>query len=110
MSLIDLSKGFDFNDWTLIFTKLDSIGVRGVPLRWFSSYICMPYRMRIFLIKGQLSDPVEVRFFLKISLTLNNYGLLQASTLKSLLLLIYVRNLEKLLTIFFCSRTIQPYI
>lgn len=63
MPLTDLSKAFDFNDRTLLFTKLDSTGVRGVPLRWFSSYISMLYMKRIFVINGQLSDPVEVRFF-----------------------------------------------
>lgn len=44
--------------------KLDSIGFRGVSLPWFSSYISMPHRKRIFLINGQLlCDPWKYDFF-----------------------------------------------
>lgn len=80
---IDLAKAFDTVDRNILCKKLECIGVRGISLEWFKSYLKDRYQLVSIL--GQNS------FLQKI-----DYGVIQGSTLGPLLFTIFINNLGKI--------------
>lgn len=80
---IDLAKAFDSLDKSILFHKLECVGVRNTALKWFKSYLSD--RKQIVSICGQTSDTLNV-----------DYGVVQGSTLGPILFLIYINNIDKL--------------
>ena len=81
-AIIDVKKAFDCVNHSILISKLQRYGVRGIPLKWLTSY---------------LSDRrcyVELGTF-KSNLKTFNMGVPQGSILGPTLFLIYVNNLTK---------------
>ena len=83
--LLDLSAAFDTVDHDRLLSILfNEIGLRGVVLRWFTSYLL--HRRQAVNIKGQISDFLDIL-----------YGVPQGSVLGPILFNIYVRNFINIL-------------
>ena len=83
--LLDLSAAFDTVDHDRLLEILfHEIGLRGVALRWFHSYLL--HRRQAVNIKGQISDFLDIPF-----------GVPQGSVLGPTLFNIYVRNFIRVL-------------
>jgi hypothetical protein len=80
---IDLAKAFDSINRDILFKKLEHIGVRGVALNWFESYLSQ--RKQIVSINNYLSDVSNI-----------DYGVVQGSSLGPLLFVIYINNISKI--------------
>lgn len=76
----DLRKAFDTVDHSILLSKLNSIGVRGLELEWFKSYLCN--RKQFVYIDGVSSPLLEIVL-----------GVPQGSILGPLLFLIYINEL-----------------
>ena len=74
--LLDLSAAFDTIDHDILFKRLESIGVEGLALRWFQSYLCS--RSQAVNINGTVSSHVSLP-----------YGVPQGSVLGPILFTIY---------------------
>ena len=85
---LDLSKVFDILDHKLLLTKLDHYGIRGIPLKWFESYLkSRSLHVKCFdtdLSSYVFSDYHEIDF-----------GTPQGSCLGPLLFLIYTNDIYK---------------
>ena len=93
---LDLQKAFDLVDHDILCMKLEKIGVRGLALKWFKSYLSN--RKQFVMVNGTLSD-----FFAMI-----NISVLQGSILGPLLFLIFINDMHssnKLLNIHFADDT-----
>jgi hypothetical protein len=77
---VDITKAFDSLDHNILLNRLREAGVRGVALKWFSSYL--RGRTQCVRLKGYYSDFEPI-----------TYGVPQGSVLGPILFLVYVNNL-----------------
>ena len=87
---VDLQKAFDTVNHEILLNKLEYYGIRGLPLKWFKSYL-MNRRQFVF-INGINSKTTFI-----------NTGVPQGSILGPLLFLIYINDLHK------CINHATPY-
>lgn len=77
---IDFSKAFDCVDHAILLTKLERYGIRGVPHKWFLSYLSERYQRVI--VNGAMSDLRAI-----------NTGVPQGSVLGPTLFLLYINDM-----------------
>ena len=82
-AIIDVRKAFDCVSHSILKTKLEIYGVRGVPLKWLSSYLA---DRKCYVQLGSIKSKINTF----------NIGVPQGSILGPLLFLIYINNLPKI--------------
>lgn len=80
---LDLAKAFDTVSIPILLRKLENLGIRGVTLDWFKSYLSD--RHQVVQIQGILSNELPV-----------NFGVPQGSVLGPTLFLIYMNDIHQL--------------
>jgi Reverse transcriptase (RNA-dependent DNA polymerase) len=92
---LDLKKAFDVVPHRILLKKLERLGIRGIALRWFTSYL--NGRMQRVEIDGQLSEIEQLTI-----------SILQGSILGPILFLCFINDLPnctELLTLMFADDT-----
>lgn len=79
--LLDLKRAFETIDRQRLIKKLESIGVKGKELEWFTSYLSDRFQRTKF--NGEVSDEKQI-----------DLGVPQGSKLAALLFLIYINNIS----------------
>ena len=79
---LDLQKTFDTVDHEILLSKSEHYGIRGVPLKWFKSFLTQ--RHQYVSIENSVSETLT-----------NNHGVPQGSVLRPLLFLIYINYLQQ---------------
>ena len=82
-ALIDVRKAFDCVNHNILKAKLESYGIRGVPLNWLVSYLA---DRKCFVQIGSFKSKINTF----------NIGVPQGSILGPILFLIYINNLPKI--------------
>lgn len=77
---VDVMKAFDTVDHEILLTSMNQVGIRGIPLEWFRSYLSG--RSQITKVNNAVSDLGEIKL-----------GIPQGSVLSGPLFLIYINNL-----------------
>lgn len=77
---VDITKAFDSVDHNIMLKKLEDVGIRGLSLQWFKSYLFD--RMQCVRVNGQLSSCVTVKC-----------GVPQGSVLGPIMFLLYINDL-----------------
>ena len=91
---IDLSKAFDTLNHSMLLSKMDKYGIRGLTLDWYRSYLNNRY-MRVKC-PSDITGQMTYSSYHKL-----DYGTPQGSCLGPLLFLIYINNLHQ--SIEYCS-------